>query len=556
MQEQGFGNLPQVAAGFIASVIKKMRYRKKVRRDVEAELVSHFEEALGDCPNEQKDKLSQELIINFGDPGLLATLIRRGKKRCRPLWVRGLVRICQAAVLLMVLFALYTVWFISGKPNPRIDYMAMLNEMGRSVVLEKDNSWPMYEKAGALYVQPDETIRELAESGGSYWREMLRRPDAVTNAQKATMGEWIEENEGAWRRLVAGSLKRQFFRELEYTGDEEEKRLSYFAVPLEPFRELSWLARWRVWLEIEQGQMLQAAQDCLVMVRVARSMQAEHNNMLDHMLAVMYSKIAYSALRHIADTEKLTVPELKQVQDELAKIYSQDYPHLSMEEPKLLDLDGFQHTFTEGGPGGGHITLNDLTEILKWKFGMRDRKTPWYMPAVALGAGMIHVGRDETLAKTNELWNHIRADFKKTPYEREIVSGSNMMKYLSTLPKYRYFLVHSTPDFWGRAESVFQAKAEYEAIMVVFALQRWRLEKGEYPENLGELTDDCYLKQTPMDPYSNKPLVYRRADEGGFRLYSVGHNFKDDGGTGSNRYGWIWGDEDKEGDAVFWPVRR
>jgi hypothetical protein len=202
------------------------------------------------------------------------------------------------------------------------------------------------------------------------------------------------------------------------------------------------------------------------------------------------------------------------------------------------------------------MTLDDLTEFLKYEFGMRERKTPWYMPAVALGAGMIHVGRNETLAKTNELWNYISADMKKTPYERQFKGNSCINTFLSTLPKYRYFLVHTTPVFWHRADAVFQARAEYEATIAIFALKRWQLEKGEYPENLDELINACYLKQAPMDPYSDKPLVYRRNDQSGFRLYSVGQNFKDDDGVYIDNDDGLMSTWPEEGDTIFWPVRR
>ena len=53
-----------------------------------------------------------------------------------------------------------------------------------------------------------------------------------------------------------------------------------------------------------------------------------------------------------------------------------------------------------------------------------------------------------------------------------------------------------------------------------------------------------------MDPYSDKPLVYKRLDNS-FTLYSLGADFDDDGGTPSN-----WGEGDKGGDAVFWPVTK
>jgi len=57
-----------------------------------------------------------------------------------------------------------------------------------------------------------------------------------------------------------------------------------------------------------------------------------------------------------------------------------------------------------------------------------------------------------------------------------------------------------------------------------------------------------------MDPYSDKPLVYKRKGEG-FILYSVGPNFIDDGGTVAvvNGRTMKWGTKE-QGDIVLWPV--
>ncbi len=42
-------NLPPNAAEFINLIIQKMRYRKKVRADVQAELIDHFNDELQYC---------------------------------------------------------------------------------------------------------------------------------------------------------------------------------------------------------------------------------------------------------------------------------------------------------------------------------------------------------------------------------------------------------------------------------------------------------------------------------------------------------------------------
>jgi hypothetical protein len=94
--------LPQSAIDFIRRVTKKIRYRRKVRQDVQAELAAHFEDALRDCENPQdREQKAARLIDEFGDAGFLAVLCRRAKKRCRPLWKKVAIRSAQAFGVLM-----------------------------------------------------------------------------------------------------------------------------------------------------------------------------------------------------------------------------------------------------------------------------------------------------------------------------------------------------------------------------------------------------------------------------------------------------------------------
>ena len=103
LSDSDFRNLPACAVDFIKLVIKKMRYRRKIRRDVQAELAAHFEDALRDCAtDEEKRQKSQQLIEEFGDAKLLAVLLRRAKKRCRPFWRKVIVRTCQVSGLLII----------------------------------------------------------------------------------------------------------------------------------------------------------------------------------------------------------------------------------------------------------------------------------------------------------------------------------------------------------------------------------------------------------------------------------------------------------------------
>lgn len=62
---------------------------------------------------------------------------------------------------------------------------------------------------------------------------------------------------------------------------------------------------------------------------------------------------------------------------------------------------------------------------------------------------------------------------------------------------------------------------------------------GSYPETLRAVGEE-------PDPLTGKPFVYKRTPEGGFLLYSLGRNGKDDGGDESRL-------KDKRGRAYGWP---
>jgi hypothetical protein len=91
-------HLPLSVRDFLDALLKKMRYRRKVREDVRAELAAHFEDEMRGCPSgEEKEKRARQLVTEFGDLKLLAKLLRRAKKRCRPLWRTVIARTFQVA---------------------------------------------------------------------------------------------------------------------------------------------------------------------------------------------------------------------------------------------------------------------------------------------------------------------------------------------------------------------------------------------------------------------------------------------------------------------------
>ena len=82
---------------------------------------------------------------------------------------------------------------------------------------------------------------------------------------------------------------------------------------------------------------------------------------------------------------------------------------------------------------------------------------------------------------------------------------------------------------------------------VACALERFRLARKAYPENLGELIQVGLIKEVPVDVPAGGPLHYTPIGRDGYVLYSVGSNGKDEGGRVATRRDdfstgdWAWG---------------
>ncbi|MCP5519174.1 MAG: hypothetical protein H7A45_18170 [Verrucomicrobiales bacterium] len=90
-----------------------------------------------------------------------------------------------------------------------------------------------------------------------------------------------------------------------------------------------------------------------------------------------------------------------------------------------------------------------------------------------------------------------------------------------------------------------------EIIVTAIALKRFHLRHAEWPASLDELVPGL-LPETPVDWMDGRPLRYRREPEGGFLLYSVGSDGRDDGGdprTEDGRATVVW----QSGRDLVWP---
>ena len=86
------------------------------------------------------------------------------------------------------------------------------------------------------------------------------------------------------------------------------------------------------------------------------------------------------------------------------------------------------------------------------------------------------------------------------------------------------------PAWKGASFKVLRTVALTRCAVVGCALERYRIQHGQYPETLSALVPE-FLSSVPLDPMDGQPLRYASEPDGLYRVWSVGENDQDDGGS-------------------------
>jgi len=603
-------NLPECAIDFIKLVIRQMRYRKKVRAEVMAELAAHFEDELKDCKSdEEKERKAKELIADFGDVKLLGVLLRRAKKRCRPLWRTMVARTFQTVGILILLLIVYIGWFLMGEPVISVDYLAQLNQMVQPAVDESLNAAPLYEKAVQLYGKcSDDFLLFFAENykeigdplvGGRFRREgrlraeeladdirqllstkqetdlaektrlqiesevgttasvlLTRRYQETSTIERKFIKKWIEDQKEALDLVVAGTQKPYYWQ--KYGSKQNTSEMMSILLPeLANFKRLAYSLLRRARFGAEQGRYEDAFSDMKSCYRLGQHIKGDNTFVIEQLVGMAIEALATQRLRDILSEYEIDSIVLTKLQNEFEQIVAEEDFAMSFQAERLSIYDVIQRCFTEDRIGGGHLCLEEfkrlralvadydsysfLEEIIE--------ERAWTAPLRVL---FTHPNKHETFRAAEELYDYWESLNLKSP-ARIRTEGIDIDKDTMEIIEGNILLDVFATNFGRAIEMSYQIKAEVQAIVTIMGLLRHKNDKGFYPQSLRELTGEGYISELPMDPWTDKPLVYKKTDES-FTLYSVGRNFEDDGGEVVRDYDGqpeMWGGE---GDVVFWPV--
>ena len=587
--------LPGPAKDLIAQVIRRTRLWRREKAAIAAELVAHFQDGV------EAGRSAEDLIKTFGNAKTTAQLIRRSKKRNRPLWWRAARRVLQGLGVIILLYLGQMAILLSGRPEPKIDYAARLCEKAETIA-DADRAWPIYRQA---WFSDDPSKIEWTPSK----TEWIPSTQPVVSAYAAATMPATDPRRLA--RLAAIEARQRAERPLSdsHPGDpnwtQALAQLQKHSALLEAARAggmkpgLGITLRERRGLEGTQYRTIFPRQDGTAswswswVPETLRDLDCRENGALTNMVKLLIIDLRWAASQQdagrVVDDYRAILGMLSQIRETptfigqlLVVIYiqrsdqaladavaqnpdllsPQQYVELLHTMPSARDTIGvsteslraemeelIQRMYTDDGSGDGRLTQEGAQYFL----GQRDKVTqpPGHSSvASALTLPLLSaaiVSRREMTQVVQERYDLLEKRFHQ-PLRQQLLTGSDddlsqsMLKMRASLLTSVHYWPLSVfiPQFTTVGMDMHIARARHDALTVALSLETYRRTNGSYPSNLDSLVPR-YLPAVPLDPLADKPLLYTLRD-GQPVIYARGRDGLDHGG--------VWTDKRIHGTSV------
>ena len=326
---------------------------------------------------------------------------------------------------------------------------------------------------------------------------------------------------------------------------------------LSSIRKLSQLTCWHAQLKAYEGDTEAAVKDILACYRTGTHFKGPRS-LIEQIVGIAVQAIAVKNAFVILHNEQMDDRLLKPFQDELEILSDKDFCTIDYRVERFMGMDFIQRCYTDNGSGSGHLIPGRVREYMQ-VIEQNDSKSGLAGYPGTLAMSLVAANREQMTREFEKCYADAQRWAKKTPWQLEkehVHPDIAMRKWLdSGYAKYWPFRVLA-PALTKASELSHRAKAQIEGLVTVIAAIRYKRAHGDYPENLDRLLEADLLKELPMDPFSDKPLVYKRTADS-FTLYSLGPDFDDNGGDfpeSTLTAKRCWSRWPEKGDAVFWPV--
>jgi hypothetical protein len=544
-------DLPDSIKSLIQRVVRKTKLWSLEKADVANELIAHFIDGLDSGAS------AGQLIESFGDQRQAARLIRRAKKRNRPIVWHIFRAIFRAVGLLVVIYLGMTGYFFMGRPSPKTDYIAILNGPMEKVPLDQ-RAWPLYRQVILnVGMKSNDDIAHLSDL-------LLAKPDS---GKWPAARDWVQAHQSDLKLIREAAEKPIMGFVLGPHGSAYDPQLWSFTqndsslwsgslisvlLPyLNDLRILTYALDTDAKLACQQGDSQRFMQDITAMIHMADQIQG-HDFLVTDLVAIGLRSQGVDEIDAvlIKFPSLLSDAELQQLAHRLAKP-DNDSELINFHGEQFMFRDLLQRMYTDDGSGNGRFTPTGI-EFLQ-SLGTPHDFQPPQSPALKLAGPMMMLAasRKDLLDADDALINFADANLHRPLRDADWSAYQQRVDQMrsSLIKSIRYALVLVIAPSLERTQwTAERYLGRRDGVLVALALEVYRRHNGHYPQTLNELTP-LLLPSVPSDRITGEPVHYRIVDEQPI-VYSVGVDRKDDGGRPPK----IVGNRSAVNDAAKWNI--
>jgi hypothetical protein len=426
------------------------------------------------------------------------------------------------------------------KPEHRAEYCRML---GIRPLPEKGDYYVTIDKYAAGLKPAEKPAVKPGED------ERFASMDQQTEAQKRPWSKkefpvvagWLAANEKPLALVIAASKLPRRYDPL-VSGDQIA--VADLLSAMQQHREASRALTARAMLRVDEGKLDQAWEDLLACHRLAR-LVGQGPTSIDELVAITMNSVTCAADQVFLQHAQPTPAQIARMRADLDKLSPM---------PKMVDnLDvGERFLFLDcvgmvarKGPGAldelacgreGKGKFESLIDSTAWRVADWDQVlrmgNSWYDRLVEACGKPTRAERRSAIGKIDAELGKLAAASK----DWRSLGGLIGISERTGNAIVSIFL----PATWAISDCEDRGAMQFDLTRLAFALAAYHADRGSYPAKLAELSPK-YVAEIPKDIFNgDSDLIYRR-EGGGYVLYSVGSNGKDDGGRGR--------EEDKEGEG-------
>jgi hypothetical protein len=355
--------------------------------------------------------------------------------------------------------------------------------------------------------------------------------------------QWLEINEKPLSLLSEACQRPRRYEPL-ISGNDNEGMMTALLPGAQASRECARALTARAMLRISEGKIDDAWNDLLNCHRFAR-LTGQGGTLIDALVGISIDGMVCAGDRALLQNAKLTPAQIAKMRADLDKLPPMPgmVDKLDLGE-RFLFLDCVSMAAHEGpsglailkltdGGGASKSLLESLTDSLAalavdWDVALRMGNS-WY-DRIAAAARM--PTRSERIKATNEVDKDLRQMTQRARDPKYIalsLLGSRRQAISERIGQ--MFVALLLPAAQPVLVAEDRQTMQSDETRLAYALAAFHADHNSYPPKLAELVPRS-VKDLPKDIFNNDADLHYTLQDGGYLLYSVGENGKDDGGRG------------------------